>query len=156
MPESSFDHPLFGHIRFRTVSPEWKRGDSIIFLSGFNLNDVGTLFIPQLKNIPGSSQGKLQFHKRAHEQLLAVFNMIESRGQLHHIKTCAGTLNPRLRKPTSGALSKLPSNHAFGIAIDLNENDNGVEAKERTVQLLCEIAQNILGVNPGHHERKTR
>lgn len=125
MPESSFEHTLFGHVRFRTASPEWKRGDSIVFISGFNINDVVSVFIPQLKNIPGSSRGKLQFHKRAHEQLLAVFNMIETSGQLHHIKTCAGTLNPRLRKPTSGGLSKLPSNHAFGIAIDLNENDPG-------------------------------
>src|SRR5262245_21088786 len=125
MPESSFDHPLFGHVRFRTVSPEWKRGDTIVFLSGFDLNDVTPVFIPQLKNTPGSRQGKLRVHKRAHAQLLAVFNVIEARGQLHHIKTCAGTLNPRLRKPTSGALSKLPSNHAFGIAIYLNENDPG-------------------------------
>jgi hypothetical protein len=125
MPESSFDHPLFGHIQFRTVSSEWKRGDSIKFISGFDLNDVTPIFIPQLQNIPGSNKGKLSFHKRGHEQLLSIFNEIEAKGLLHHIKTCAGTLNPRLRKPTSGALSKLPSNHSFGIAIDLNENDPG-------------------------------
>jgi len=125
MPESSFDHPLFGHVRFRTVSPEWKRGDSIVFLSGFNGNDVTPILIPQLRDIPGSSHGSLRFHKLGHEQLLAAFKVIEARGQLHFIKTCAGTLNARLRKPTSGALSKLPSNHAFGIAIDLNEDDPG-------------------------------
>ena len=55
----------------------------------------------------------------------ANFNEIEAAGLLHHVKSCAGTLNVRLRKPTSGALSKLPSNHAFGIAIDLNEDDPG-------------------------------
>jgi hypothetical protein len=125
MPESSFNHPLFGQIRFRTVSPEWKRGDKIIFLSGFEGNDVTPVNIPQLKNIPGSNHGKLSVHKRAHAQLLEVFRLIEARGLLHHVKTCAGTLNARLRKPTSGALSKLPSNHSFGIAIDLNENDPG-------------------------------
>lgn len=125
MPENSFNHPLFGHVSFRTVSPEWKRGDKIVFLSGFDLNDVTPVFIPQLENVPGSNHGKLRCHKQGHEQLLAVFNVIEAKGQLHHIKTCAGTLNPRLRKPTSGALSKLPSNHAFGIAIDLNEDDPG-------------------------------
>jgi hypothetical protein len=125
MPESNFDHPLFGHIKFRTVSSEWKRGDKIVFISGFDLNDVTPIFIPQLQNIPGSNNGKLSFHKRGHEQLLRTFNEIEARGLLHHIKTCAGTLNPRLRKPTNGALSKLPSNHSFGIAIDLNEEDPG-------------------------------
>jgi hypothetical protein len=125
MPESSFHHPLFGLVKFRTVSPVWKRGDGIVFLSGFDVGDVTPVFIPQLKTIPGSSEGRLRVHKRAHEQLLAVFKLIETRGQLHFVKTCAGTLNARLRKPTSGSLSKLPSNHAFGIAIDLNEGDSG-------------------------------
>lgn len=125
MPESSFDHPLFGHIAFRTVSPEWKRGDKIIFLSGFDLADVTPMLIPQLRNVTGSNRGKLQFHKRGQAQLLKVFSTIESQGLLQHVKTCAGTLNPRLRKPTSDALSKLPSNHSFGIAIDLNEDDPG-------------------------------
>lgn len=125
MPVSTFEHPLFGRIEFRTASQEWKRGDKIEFISGFNLSDVTPIFIPQLKNVPGSNKGKLSFHKRGHAQLLNVFNEIEARGLLHFVKTCAGTLNPRLRKPTSGALSKLPSNHAFGIAIDLNENDPG-------------------------------
>ena len=125
MPESSFTHPLFGPIRFRTASAEWKRGDKITFLSGFDLSDVTAVSIPQLKNVPGSTGGRLKFHKRGHKQLLHAFEQIEAQGLLHHVKTCAGTLNARLRKPTSGALSKLPSNHAFGIAIDLNEEDPG-------------------------------
>ena len=126
MPESSFNHPLFGEIRFRTKTEDkWVRGDKIIFLSGFDTAEATSLFIPQLANIEGSNKGKLRFHKRGHQQLLQAFQIIESRGLLHHIKTCAGTLNPRLRKPTSGALSKLPSNHSFGIAIDLNEDDPG-------------------------------
>ena len=125
MPESSFTHPLFGLVRFRTASAEWKRGDKITFIGGFNTADVISLVIPQLKNVPGSLGGKLRFHKSGHAQLLRAFSQIESEGFLHHIKSCAGTLNSRLRKPTSGALSKLPSNHAFGIAIDLNEDDPG-------------------------------
>ncbi len=128
MPQSSFNHPLFGHVEFRTASPEWKRGDKITFTSGFDLNDVTRVFVPQLQNVPGSNEGKLRVHKRAHEQLLAVFRMIETRGQLPVIKTCAGTLNARLKRPTSGVLSKTPSNHSFGTAIDLNENDEGFGA----------------------------
>ncbi|MBB4820576.1 hypothetical protein HNP29_003971 [Pseudomonas alcaligenes] len=125
MPESSFEHPLFGTVRFRTASSEWKRGDKITFLSGFNLEDVTKLTIPQLKNIPGTTAGTLKVHRLAHAQLLKAFELIETNNLLKHVKTCAGTLNARLRKPTSGALSKLPSNHAFGIAIDLNEDDPG-------------------------------
>ena len=76
-----------------------------------------------MKGIPGSNGGKLRFHKEAHAQLLTAFADIERLNLLKHIKTCAGSLNFRLRKPISGALSKLPSNHAFGIAIDLNADD---------------------------------
>ena len=125
MPESSFNHPLFGDIRFRTTSAEWKRGDKITFLSGFDLADVQRLFVPQLEGIPGSHNGQLKFHRLAHRQLLQAFTEVEMQGLLHHVKSCAGTLVLRLRKPTSGALSKLPSNHAFGIAIDMNESDPG-------------------------------
>lgn len=125
MPEGKFDHTLFGHVRFRTVSPEWKRGDKIVFISGFDTNDVTDVFVPQLKNVPGSNGGKVRFHKRAHEQLLAVFNLIEKRQQLNVITTCGGTFNPRLKRPTSGKLNKTPSNHAFGTAIDLNEDADG-------------------------------
>jgi hypothetical protein len=125
MPQSSFIHPLFGEIIFRTASPEWKRGDEIFFISGFDTDDITPVTIPQLKNIPGSNEGTLYFHKLGHQQLLAAFKNIESQGKLHLIKSCAGTFNLRLRKPTNGSLSKLPSNHAFGIAIDLNEDDPG-------------------------------
>ncbi len=123
MPESSFTHPLFGQVRFRTNHDVWIRGDGISFISGFDVNDITLLFVPQLQNIPGSNHGKLQFHKRAHAQLAKAFEDIERLNLLKHVKTCAGSLNFRLRKPISGALSKLPSNHAFGIAIDLNSDD---------------------------------
>src|SRR5215510_3210670 len=123
MPEGTFEHTLFGEVKFRTAKPEWTRGDRISFISGFDTHDVTEVFISQLKNVEGSNGGKLRFHKRAHEQLLAVFNLIEKRGQLPIITSCGGTFNPRLRKPTNGQLSKKPSNHSFGTAIDLNEDD---------------------------------
>jgi hypothetical protein len=125
MPTSSFEHPLFGTIGFRTPHNKWIRGDDIIFLSGFDSGDVTAVVVPQLVNIKGSNGGKLQFHRKGHAQLLRAFQQAETAGLMHHIKTCAGTLNRRLRKPTSGALSKLPSEHAFGIAIDMNEADPG-------------------------------
>jgi hypothetical protein len=139
MPQSAFDHPLFGHIIFRTIHEVWKRGDQIVFLDGFDPSDVTEVFIPQLEHIPGSSHGKLPVHKLAHEQILAVFKLIDARGQMHYVKTCAGTLNSRLRKPTSGGLSKLPSNHAFGIAIDLNEDDPGFGASVAPVAPVFEL-----------------
>lgn len=126
MPESSFVHPIFGPIRFRTKSNQWVRGDGIEFLSGFDASEVRAVSIPQLRHIPGSHQGVLRFHSRGHSQLLNVFAEIENQGLLRHIKTCAGSFNQRLRKPTHGGISKLPSDHAFGIAIDLNSDDGSL------------------------------
>ena len=123
MPTSTFTHPLFGSVTFKTKSSTWVRGDSITFLSGFDEDDVTKVTIPQLKDIPGTHGGVMKFHKRGHAQLLSAFADIERFGALKHIKTCAGTFNKRLKKPISGNLSREPSNHSFGIAIDLNEDD---------------------------------
>ena len=127
MPTSTFVHPLFGAVRFKTAHAQWVRGDDITFLSGFDTHDIQPVTVPQLAQIP-KDHGHLKFHKRAQAQLLAVFADIERLGLLPTIKTCDGALNFRLRRPTSGALSKLPSNHAFGIAIDLNADDGSLGA----------------------------
>jgi D-alanyl-D-alanine carboxypeptidase len=128
MPEVTFVHPLFGSVRFKTAHEnKWVFGDQITFLSGFNVADIEPVTVPQLAHIPVDN-GHLRFHKRAQAQLLAVFADIEALGLLPIIKTCAGALNFRLRRPTSGKLSKLPSNHAFGTAIDLNADDKSLGA----------------------------
>jgi hypothetical protein len=157
MPEATFIHPLFGPIRFRTVDPTWVRGGQIVFLSGFDTNDIQPVKFPQLANVPGSHGGRLSFHKRAHAQVLMVFADIERLGLLHHIKTCAGSLNSRLKKPTSGALSKEPSNHAFGIAIDLNADDGSLGASVAPVAPVFEALQFKWGKSfndPMHFEVK--
>lgn len=100
MPESSFDHPLFGALRFRTVSPEWKRGYKIVFLSGFDLANVTKLTIPQLKSIPGATGGTLRVHKLAHAQLLKAFEIIEE-------KIYSNTLKPALELSASDCVSLL-------------------------------------------------
>jgi hypothetical protein len=155
MPESSFTHPLFGVIKFRTNSPVWIRGDGITFISGFDVNDITNVHIPQLEKIPGSNRGNLMFHKKGHSQLLKVFEDIEKLQLLKYVKTCAGSLNMRLRKPTNGALSKLPSNHAFGIAIDLNSDDEKLGASVAPVAPVFEALGFKWGVafnDPMHFE----
>lgn len=156
MPESSFNHPLFGLVRFRTNNPTvWIRGDGITFISGFDVNDITPVVIPQLRGIPGSNGGRLQFHKRGHAQLIMAFADLERLNLLKYVKTCAGSLNFRLRKPTSGALSKLPSNHAFGIAIDLNADDGSNGASVAPVAPVFEALGFTWGVSfndPMHFE----
>jgi hypothetical protein len=126
VPEATFVHPIFGPVRFRTAHSTWVRGDDITFLSGFNTADIKPVTIPQLANVAGAHNGRLRFHTRGHDQVLMVFADIERLGLLHHIHTVGGSLSSRLRKPTSGNLSKEPSNHAFGIAIDLNSDDGSL------------------------------
>lgn len=129
MPQSVFIHPLFGEIVFRTQTENrWVRGDKIFFISGFDEADIQPVTIPQLAHIKGAGGGVLRFHKDGHAQLKETFLQIEKAGLMNTIKTCAGSLNRRLRKPTDGSISKLPSNHAFGIAIDLNSDDGSLGA----------------------------
>lgn len=155
MPESSFTHPLFGKVRFRTHSDIWVRGDAITFLDGFDVADIKTVEIPQLAKVKGSHKGRLQFHRRGHAQLLMAFADIERLGLMQHIRSCAGSLNFRLRKPTNGSLSKLPSNHAFGIAIDLNADDGEIGASVKPVAPVFEALGFKWGISfddPMHFE----
>jgi len=124
MPTRTYNHPLFGRVTFETENKKkWVRGDHITFTKGFDIKDITKVTIPQLVGIKGVKDGVLQFHKKGHAQLKKSFIEIEAAGLLPIIKTCGGSLNFRLSRPISGAVSKLPSNHAFGIAIDLNEDD---------------------------------
>lgn len=128
MPTSTFTHPLFGDVKFKTKHSVWIRGDKISFISGFDASKIKEIYISQLKNVPGANNGKLFFHIDGHDQLQQVFKDIEKLKLLKFIRSCGGTLSMRLRKPTNGHLSKLPSNHAFGTAIDLNYDDKALGA----------------------------
>lgn len=123
MPTSTYNHPLFGPVTFKTKHDTWKFGDDITFISGFDVDDITKVTIPELKGISGSNNGVVRFHKKGHAQLKAAFKELAEVNLLKTIKTFGGSLNFRLRRPISGNLSKLPSQHAFGIAIDLNEDD---------------------------------
>jgi hypothetical protein len=123
MPIGIYNHPLFGVVKFKTQHNDWRRGDPITFIDGFSSSDVVNVTVPQLRRIPHTNGGVIKFHKRGQNQLLAAFEDIERLGLLKHIDSCAGAFHQRLKKPVSGALSKEPSNHSFGIAIDLNSDD---------------------------------
>lgn len=124
MPTGEYNHPLFGLVRFRTKTQnKWVRGDAITFISGFDTSEVIEITVPQLADVQGGNGGKVRFHKRGKKQLISAFADIEKLNLLKHITQTAGAFNQRLKKPTSGALSKEPSNHSFGIAVDLNSND---------------------------------
>lgn len=155
MPVSEYVHPLFGRVKFKTHSDVWVRGDKITFLSGFDPKDVTKIHVPQLVGVKGTADGNIRFHKNAHKQLLQVFEDLQQLDLLKYIKQCAGSLNLRLRKPVRGGLSKLPSNHAFGIAIDLNSDDGSLGASVAPVAPVFEALGFKWGIafdDPMHFE----
>ena len=166
MPQRTFNHPLFGAVAFKTKNKtKWVFGDSITFLKGFDPGEVTKIHIPQLVGVPdstkhntGAKDGNFKFHKRGHKQLLAVFDEIERLGLLKHVKSCAGSFNMRLKKPISGKVSKDPSNHAFGIAIDLNSDDGSNGGSVAPVAPVFQKLGFLWGISfkdPMHFEIKT-
>jgi hypothetical protein len=165
MPVNTYSHPLFGLVEFEVDA--WTYGAPIRrFLSGFDLSDVTDLQVPQLIGIPGTNGGVMKFHKRAHDQVLQVFRDLEQLDLMSYVHMSAGSFYPRLKKPASGNVSREPSNHSFGIAIDINSeelplgtNDTGLIAG--TVRPLAPTFQ-ALGFrwgqsfsDPMHFEVKT-
>ncbi len=113
---------MFGLITF-TVD-KWEYGAPILnFTSGFDLNDVTNLVVPELIGKPGSEDGVVQFHKRFHGQALQAFRDLGTLNLIKYIHQVDAPLFPRLKKLASGTVSHEPSNHSFGIAIDLNEDE---------------------------------
>ncbi|WP_312385148.1 M15 family metallopeptidase [Atlantibacter subterraneus] len=129
MSSYSYNHPLFGYVTYETAHTPAIFGDDITFTSGFNTDDLSMIHIPQLAGIT-NFVSTIYFHNKAHNQLLSAFMEIENEGLLHHITNFNSVFNMRLRRPTNGKFSTLPSNHSFGIAIDINQGDgqNGISS----------------------------
>lgn len=161
MPTRTFTHPLFGLLTFETYNKsKWVFGDAIKFTKGFDNRNVTVLTIPQLVKVPGSNKGKLRIYKRAHAQFKAVFEELERQDLMKHVKSCAGTFNQRLTRPTSGRVSKAVSNHAFGIAIDLNADDGSLGASVAPLAPVFEAygfrwGRNFRSPDPMHFEVRT-
>lgn len=119
----SYEHPLVGKVTYVTDHNPPIFGDSISFITGFEPSaQLGFVHIPQLVG-KANADSNFYFHKTAHKQLQTVFMEIEKQGLLDIITQCNCAFKMRLRRPTSGYFSSLPSNHAFGLALDINQND---------------------------------
>jgi hypothetical protein len=105
MPE--INHPIAGRVRYRVVSSE-----EIVFYDNWPARNLATVYVPQLKN-------RITFFKKAIPQMLACFQEIEAKGLARLIVSYDGAFNPR---PIRGS-TKI-SNHALGLAIDINAGYN--------------------------------
>ena len=116
---------LFGAFQFQPA-PTAGNPEGIKILGGWTADNIVTLAIPQLIGVAGAhSRGLVSFHKAAMPQLMALFEAWETAGLLHHVKSFAGTWAPRFVR---GSRTNL-SNHAWGTAIDLNAQWNGLKMR---------------------------
>jgi peptidoglycan hydrolase-like protein with peptidoglycan-binding domain len=138
----------FGPIEFKIQSDK----SSIKITNNFQAKKMTTIEIPQIKSLPPYFTSKLNVHKAAAPQFLKLFSEWEKAGLLNRVLTYDGSFNPRLIRGSSTTLST----HAFGIAIDINVQWNGLGVnpalvgQKGSVRELVPIA-NKLGFYWGGH-----
>lgn len=109
---------LYGPIEY---TPSGK-GDGIIITNGFEKNNIITVEIPQLAKIANPKSTKLRCHVKAAKQMMGLWKEWEDLGLLSRIITFNGCYVPRFVRGSKTTLS----NHAFGVAFDINASYNGL------------------------------
>ena len=117
-------HALFGRLRF-VRAPRAADRDAIRITNGWSDN-LELVDVPQLAGVPfgwgGTCEGTVRFHKSGAAPLKGMFRDWEAAGLRRRILTFDGAYNPRLMRGSRTVLSA----HAFGSAIDLNAQWNGL------------------------------
>ena len=135
---------LFGPVEFE-AAPTPSNPEAIRITNGWDAANIETVMVPQLVGKPVfgvPSKGRVQFHKKAAPQLLALWAAWESARLLDRVLTYDGAYNPRFVRGSTTELS----NHAFGTAFDINQKWNPLGAipalagREGSVRELVAIA----------------
>jgi peptidoglycan hydrolase-like protein with peptidoglycan-binding domain len=133
LPNNSARQAMFGKFSFEH-DPQPTNRENIRILGGWAEENIVSVTVPQLVGvgIPVAggtvpSRGKLQFHRKAVPQLLALWAAWEAAGLKDRVITWGGAFMPRLIR--GKIAEKALSVHAFGCAFDINmaENALGVE-----------------------------
>ena len=117
-PNNKRREELFGKFEWE-AAPTSRNPSLIKTLDDWESQNIQTVTLPQLKGVPvygHPSSGRMRFHKKAIEQLKALWAAWEEAGVLHHVLTYEGSYNPRLIRGSRTILS----NHAWGSAFDIN------------------------------------
>jgi hypothetical protein len=138
---------------------EWKRakGDNIIITNNFKDNII-TIDLPQLAKIQNPTSTKIRCHKLAADPIRKLWQEWEDLGFLDKIENWMGCFYPRTVRPKDKSKGPRPtlSNHAFGVAFDINTLSNGygvmppVVGQKGSIRELVPIA-NKLGFYWGGH-----
>lgn len=145
-------HSMFGRIEF-TIKPD---NSSINIINGWKEQNLVTVEIPQIKGLPPYNTNKITVHKIVADQFINLFKAWENAGLLPLILSFDGSFNPRLIRGSSTSLS----NHAFGVAIDINVHWNGLgvtpalKGQKGSVRELVPVANSFGFYWGGHFMRK--
>jgi len=109
---------LFGTIEY-LPAPTRDNPEAITITNDWERENIVTVTIPQLKGKPVDgkiSSGRMSFHKKAVDQLKAMWAAWESAGLLELVLTYEGSYNARFIRGSRTDLS----NHTYGTAFDIN------------------------------------
>lgn len=145
---------LFGRIEWRRAA--YGRRD-VVITNDWAARNLVNVQIPQLVRTPGGNGGRVRFHRVAAEQLRRLWQTWENYDLLRFVLTYDGdfvarTIGADPRQPAYNVLS----NHAYGIAFDINARWNGygvrpaLVGQEGSVRALVELA-NLHGFYWGGH-----
>jgi hypothetical protein len=146
---------VFGPIEFEPA-PTKGNPEGIRITNDWESANIGMVTIPQLVGVAGApGDGAIQFHVKAHAQLVAMFAEWEAAGLKHLILSWEGTYVPRFVRGSR----ELLSNHTFGTAFDINAKWNGLgvrpalKGETGSVRELVEIAHKHGFYWGGHFSR---
>jgi hypothetical protein len=143
---------IFGRFEFASA-PVPSNPENIRILGNWEQDNIVRLQLPQLVGVQGAPpDGGARVHKKAADQVLALWKTWDDAGLLNRVLTWDGAFVPRFVRGSRKALS----NHAFGTAFDINASTNPRGArpplvgKKGSVRELVAIA-NSLGFYWGGH-----
>jgi hypothetical protein len=145
---------LFGRLEWRRTA--YGRRE-VVITNDWAARNLVNVQIPQLAGIVGGAGGRVRFHRIAADQLRRLWRAWEDYGLLRIVLSYDGDFVPRTiaSDPRQQGYNVL-SNHAYGVAFDINARWNGygvrpaLVGQQGSVRELVELA-NIHGFYWGGH-----
>lgn len=132
----------FGTFRFEPA-PTSGNPEGIVIRDNWAVSNISRVTVPQLVGKKGApSNGQVYFHRKAADQLAALFQAWQDAGLLDLVLTWDGAYVPRFVRGSRTYLS----NHSWGTAFDINAAWNPLGAdpalvgKTGSVRKLVELA----------------
>jgi len=102
-----------------------KDPDAIKILTHTAQYKIVTVTVPQIAKVPTRGRRQVQFHQKAANQLVALWEDWEKANLLDRILTWDGSYVPRFMRGTARIVGQSPlSNHSWGSAFDINAEWN--------------------------------